>query len=256
MKKILKFLINLFVFFNPKVEVGFKTTQIGTKYGGYDIYDKFLKNPIIISCGLGEDASFDVEMIDRYNAKIILIDPTPRSVEYYNKLKSRFTKKGSKKYNESGKIDPTIYDMTRVNENNFLFEDKAISKINDGKMELFHPENDEHVSLSVNKKTPSQKKFFATTTNLENIIKKFNLKEVDILKLDIEGAELEVLEDMMIRKIYPKQLLIEYDIRRIKNIKNKKILSKIHNKLCNYYRLIHVNIKGDFTYIRKDISLA
>ena len=33
----------------------------------------------------------------------------------------------------------------------------------------------------------------------------------------------------------------------------KIILLKIHNKLCNYYRLIQVNIKGDFTYIKKDI---
>ena len=41
-----------------------------------------------------------------------------------------------------------------------------------------------------------------------------------------------------------------------KSIKNKIILSKLHNKILIYYSLIHINTKGDFTYIRKDISLA
>jgi FkbM family methyltransferase len=252
MKKIIIFFLDLFVYFNPKTEIGFDTKKIGTRYGGYNVYDKFLQKPVIISCGLGEDASFDAEMIDRYDAKIISIDPTPRSLEYYRALKSRFGKNGSKKYNESGKINPDVYDLSRVNYKNFLFEYKAISKTNGVKMELFFPLNEEHVSLSVNKKASTQKKFIATTTNLENIIKKFDIKEIDILKLDIEGAELEVLEDMLTKEIYPKQLLIEYDIRRKKNIQNKKVLSKIHSKLIIYYRLININEKGDFTYIKKN----
>ena len=39
---------------------------------------KNLSQPIIISCGLGEDASFDIDMINRFGAKILCIDPTPR----------------------------------------------------------------------------------------------------------------------------------------------------------------------------------
>ena len=251
MKKILKFLFNSIVFFNPKFENGYKMKQIGTKYGGYSIYENFTKDPIIISCGVGEDVTFDVEMIDRYNAKILLIDPTPRAIKYYEMLKLRFGENGSKKYNESGRIDPFIYDMSKVHDKNLLFENKAISKTNDKKMELFYPLNNEHVSLSVNKKSPDQKKFIATTVNLDNIIKKFSFEKIDILKLDVEGAELEVLEDIINKKIFPKQLLIEYDIRRNKNLKNKIILSKVHKKLLTYYKLIYINEKGDFTYLKK-----
>ena len=251
MKKILKFLFNLIVFFNPKFDNGYKMEQIGTKYGGYNIYENFTNDPIIISCGVGEDVTFDVEMIDRYNAKILLIDPTPRAIKYYEMLKPRFGKNGSKKYNESGRIDPLLYDMSKVHAKNLLFENKAISKTNDNKMELFYPLNSEHVSLSVNKKSPDQKKFIATTVNLDNIIKKFSFEKIDILKLDVEGAELEVLEDIINKKIFPKQLLIEYDIRRIKSLKNKIILSMIHKKLLVYYKLIYINDKGDFTYLKK-----
>jgi FkbM family methyltransferase len=34
-------------------------------------------------------------------------------------------------------------------------------------------------------------------------MKKFSIEEIDILKLDIEGAELEVLEDIIDEKIFP-----------------------------------------------------
>jgi len=203
MKKILKRLINLILQFNTKIESGYETKQIGTRYGGYSVHDIFLQDPIIVSYGVGEDISFDVEMIEKYNAKVILVDPTPRSITYYEKLKNRFGNNGPKNYNESGKIDPLLYDMSKVNNQNLLFESKAISRTNDKKLKLFYPLNDEHVSLSINRKASNQKEFIATTINLKNIMKKFSIEEIDILKLDIEGAELEVLEDIIDEKIFP-----------------------------------------------------
>lgn len=251
MKKILKRLINLILQFNPKIESGYETKQIGTRYGGYSVHDIFLEDPIIVSCGVGEDVSFDVEMIEQHNAKVILVDPTPRSIKYYEKLKHRFGKNGPKNYNESGKIDPLLYDMSKVNNQNLLFESKAISRTNDKKLKLFYPLNNDHVSLSINRKVSNQKEFIATTINLKKIMKKFSIEEIDILKLDIEGAELEVLEDIINEKIFPKQILVEYDIRRTINIKNFLILSKIHKKILFHYKLININNKGDFTYLKK-----
>lgn len=256
MKNIFKRIYNLLTYFNPKIETEFKTIHVGTRYGGYDIYSNSLESPVIISCGLGEDASFDVDMINRYNAKVIAIDPTPRSIKYYNSLKMRFGKKGAGNYDESGNLVISFYDLSLVNELNFLFENKAIWKVSDENLKLFYPINKEHISLSINKKKTNQNYFVAQTISIEDIYKKYNLEEVDILKLDVEGAELQIIESMLQKKIYPKQLLIEFDIRRTKSIKNKIILSKLHNKILVYYSLIHINTKGDFTYIRKDISLA
>ena len=76
----------LFFKFNPKINKNILTKKIGTFYGGYDICDDQLKIPNIISCGLGEDATFDIEMINNYNAKIFAIDPTPSKKSLFRDL--------------------------------------------------------------------------------------------------------------------------------------------------------------------------
>ena len=64
----------------------------GTYYGGYDIVNKTqIKN--VISCGLGEDATFDIEMLNKFDCKIFVIDPTPRSIIHYKEISKRFGKK-------------------------------------------------------------------------------------------------------------------------------------------------------------------
>ena len=45
-----------------------KVIKLGTEYGGwFFIDDKDLYGTTIISAGLGEDASFDIELINKYN---------------------------------------------------------------------------------------------------------------------------------------------------------------------------------------------
>ena len=74
--------------------------HIGTIYGGYDICIDNLDNPNIISCGLGEDATFDIDMINKFNAKVIAIDPTPRALKHYNNIKENFGKKTQSSTNQ------------------------------------------------------------------------------------------------------------------------------------------------------------
>ena len=62
----------------------------------------------------------------------------------------------------------------------------------------------------------------ADTINLENIIEKYEIKNIDILKLDIEGGELLVLKDIINKKIFPDQILVEF--KYIKSFFFKNIL--------------------------------
>ena len=60
---------------------------LGTKYGGWSLVDEDnLKNSTIISAGLGEDASFDIEFASKYDARIIIVDPTPRAIKHYDEI--------------------------------------------------------------------------------------------------------------------------------------------------------------------------
>ncbi len=61
---------------------------LGTPYGGWQFIslDK-QENINVISAGVGEDISFDVELINKYGCNVILIDPTPRAIIHYEEVK-------------------------------------------------------------------------------------------------------------------------------------------------------------------------
>jgi hypothetical protein len=61
--------------------------RFGTKYGGWNFLNSSdLRNSTIISCGAGEDISFDIDFINYYAGKIILVDPTPKAIIHYNEV--------------------------------------------------------------------------------------------------------------------------------------------------------------------------
>ena len=53
---------------------------------------------------------------------------------------------------------------------------------------------------------------------------------IDLLKLDIEGAEVKVLEQMLNDKIYPKFLCVEFDLfinKKDVNNSTKKVIDRL-----------------------------
>ena len=252
-KKIFNKINSIFFKFNPSFKANNNLTKIGTIYGGYDIYNQNLEKPIILSCGLGEDASFDIDMINKFDAKVIILDPTPRSKVYFNKLKEKFGNSKNTNYDESGNLNPDSYDLRKTNSKNLIFVDKAIWSTNDTEINLYFPKVLSHVSLSINKKSnySDSNSLKAKTVDYSTLLKSFELKKVDILKLDIEGAEIETLKSVLKNNILPNQILVEFDLRRKPSLKTYLMLRKIHKKICQKYKLININKKGDFTYVAK-----
>ena len=239
--------------FNPFFQKNKSLIKIGTTYGGYDIVNKNLKEPIVLSCGLGEDASFDIDMINKFDAKVFILDPTPRSKIYFNKLKDNFGNTKREDYNESGYLHPNCYDLQKANQDNLIFIDKAIWSESNIELKLYYPAEVSHVSLSINKKPNylQNNPFKARTINYEKIIDQYELKKIDILKLDVEGAEIETLKSVLKNNILPGQILVEFDLRRKPSFKTNLLLKRIHKNICKKYKLVNINNKGDFTYLLK-----
>ena len=59
----------------------------GNNYGGFYIHPGLVnEESIVYSLGIGEDISFDSSLIEKFNCNVYGFDPTPRSVDYINKI--------------------------------------------------------------------------------------------------------------------------------------------------------------------------
>ena len=84
----------------------------------------------------------------------------------------------------------------------------------DGEASFIPPENPEHVSHTLLERTETKNQAITVPVRkLSTIMKNLGHKSVDILKMDIEGAEYAVIDDLRDSSIKPKQLLIEFHHR-------------------------------------------
>jgi hypothetical protein len=84
--------------------------------------------------------------------------------------------------------------------------------------------------------------------DIVEMIKGYNLKNIDILKLDIEGGELQIIEDIFKKKVFPKQILFEFDQIKEGSIKSIFYLYKFF-KLINEFEYVYFynDQKGNFS---------
>ena len=255
MKKIIKkFYFLLLKYINPKVDKNTdKLTHYGTKYGGYDIVDN-QKIFNVISCGLGEDASFDIEIINAKNCKVIAVDPTPRAATHFKTIMENVGNSRKTDYSNDGFQENSAYNLEKINKRNYKLIDSAVFDKSKKQIKLFFPKNENHVSASLDLTNKySENFFFANCISIKEILNKFEISSLDVLKLDVEGAEIHIIKDILDDRIFPNQLLVEYThIRSINFFQHLKIFF-IHRSLKKVgYKLIKINEKGDFTYLLKN----
>ena len=74
-----------------------------------------------------------------------------------------------------------------------------------------------------------------------------------MIKLDIEGSAIEVLNQMIDDKIFPNQILVEFDeLNKINKISLERFFDMHQKLLLEGYKLIKTMSKfPDFLYIKK-----
>jgi FkbM family methyltransferase len=162
----------------------------GNYYGGFFVAPQFINGKsIVYSFGVGEDISFDLELIKVHNCSVYAFDPTPKSVQWVQ----------SQSYNL-----PT----------SFVFYEYGIAA-KSSKVPFFLPKNSDHVSGSfvVQNNVDNHKKIDVEMKSLTDISNLLGHKNIDILKMDIEGAEYLVLESIFENNIKINQILVEFHDR-------------------------------------------
>ena len=80
-------------------------------------------------------------------------------------------------------------------------------------------------------------------------MRELGLSDIDLLKLDVEGAEHEVLDDMLASSVRPRQLLVEYHHRfeQVGVDKTRESISKLRQA---GYRLFAISPRREeFSFI-------
>jgi len=213
--------------------------KLGTNYGGWVIPKQIqlTENSLIYSIGVGEDISFDLLIQDKYNSNIVLIDPTKRAKIHYEEIKKYYK---TQIYNFSGDIQKDYED--NIKNLNIDFSKITYNEIGvwDEKTELkFYKQiNKSYVSQSLINGMFTNEYDIVKVDTLKNIMEKNNHTKIDLLKMDIEGAEIKVLNDMLNNNIFPEYLCIEFDLY----LKGKDRLGKTQNLinrlLSNNYKIL------------------
>ena len=89
---------------------------------------------------------------------------------------------------------------------------------------------------------------------LGTIMKKLGHASVDLLKMDIEGAEYDVLTDMLTQRIPVKQLLVEFH-HRWPEVGIEKTRHAIRSLNEAGYRIFNVSPSGEeYSFLRTQVS--
>ena len=239
-----------------KFKYYFKTIFLGSNYGGWSFYNyDNLYRSTIISGGLGEDATFDIEFSAKYNSRIILVDPTPRAIEHFKKIIKNINYKNKFDYpKNTGNIPIESYDLSRVKKKNLIISKYALWDQNYQKLKFYEPQNKKYVSFSLLDKR-SDNYISVKTISIKEIIKKYKIEKIELLKIDIEGSEYKVINNIIKDKIFPNQILVEVENLHQLNKKNLKEFTKLNKKLIkNNYILMYSQMSfPNLLYVRKNI---
>lgn len=160
---------------------------VGTDYGGWTIVAEGLRHEsIVYSFGIGDDISFDLSMIGRFGLQVHGFDPTPHVAEWI-----------------SGQSVP----------DEFHFHPYGLG-LRDGNVSFFTP-----VAGKGNYSTRGDHSFVSGTKvsldvkTLDTIVASLRTPSIAILKIDIEGAEYDILPAIVESSVPIEQVLIEFHHR-------------------------------------------
>lgn len=146
---------------------------LGTEYGGFYLPESFkIENAIVYSFGIGEDLSFSEAVIGK-GGMVYAFDPTPKAVAY-------------------------VEHSSLFSHPNFHFFPYGLSD-EDGEEEFYLPIRDDWVSASVisHECVNTENSIKVKMKTLRTIMSELGHRYIDVLKLDIEGSEFKVIENVV-----------------------------------------------------------
>ncbi len=199
------------------------------------------KESICYLVGAGEDITFDVDLANKYSDHVFIFDPTPRAKKHYENVCSN--------------VQTALVQKTNIVSKATLQKIKFIERglwSNDCEMKFFAPKDPGHVSHSLLNLQGTKDFFIAKVNRLSSLMNELKHDSLDLLKIDIEGAEYEVIKTILEDKIFIRILCVEFD-EAYNPLDGKyafRIKSAISSLINHGYELVALSSWGNYTFLK------
>jgi FkbM family methyltransferase len=158
--------------------------RLGSAYGGWWVPETLITEDwICYLAGVGTDISFDLALVERFGCRVWGIDPTPRTAAWV---------------------------AERDIDQRWTFVPIGVAG-EATELRFYAPQNPDHVSHSMKNLQNTDRFFTAEVVTIAALMNRLGHNRIDLLKLDIEGAEHDTIRTMLADGIFPRVLCVEYD---------------------------------------------
>lgn len=194
---------------------------LGSAYGGWAVPENYLHaESIVYTVGVGEDITFDLALAKTYGCKVFAFDPTPIAVQFMSKIQ-------------------LPDEMT--------FVPIGLSS-KDGREKFYTPQIAGFDSFSqvIDPNEGKSSEIFCEVLTLKSIMERFRHRRVDLVKMDIEGFEYDVIEQMLSSIpscALPQCLAIEFH-HLVYGIGTERTYKAVESLLAHGYRIFWMSPLG------------
>jgi FkbM family methyltransferase len=184
-------------------------TRIGTTYGGWLLPKdhQLTSSSVCYLAGAGEDISFDCSLVEQFGVQARILDPTPKAISHFEGLTAAVNSGERFAINKS----PTeFYSISQEQFSSIRFLPFGLAG-DDIEMKFYFPRDPNHVSCSTLNLQQTDTWFCAQCFRLSTLMRVQGDATIDLLKMDIEGGEYVVIDDLISSMLLPRVLLIEVD---------------------------------------------
>lgn len=197
---------------------------------------------IVYSFGAEEEITFEVQLAKQFKANVFVFDPTPNSKKHFDLIMCN-SKQGKKTFYFPKRFTDRFYDISKNDLDLITFNGVGISK-NDTESKVYFTKDKKMFSLQQDHLFSELSVEKIPFKRLTTIMKEKGHKEIQLIKLDIEGEEYGVIDDMIRQNIRPKILLLEFHIPKLNRQFRKSV-----KQLVKYGYLLTFRRKSDFSFV-------
>jgi FkbM family methyltransferase len=194
------------------------------RYGGWTISTVGLEpGGIAYSLGVGEDATLDSTLVDRFGLEVHAFDPTPRAMAWVR----------------DGQLPEGV-----------RFHPIGVAGY-DGTAEFVPSSNPVNPSFTLQKRGVAASEGVACEVRrLSTLARVLGHGRIDLLKMDIEGAEYDVIDDMLESGIEVRQIVVEFH-HRFRHVGRARTARTVRSLREAGFRIFSISPSGrEYSFMR------